>query len=185
MESPSVTGLLREAGRGDRRALDQLVPLVYETLRSLAHRALRHERGGHTLSTTALAHEAYLKLVGLEHIAWQDRSHFFAMAAQAMRRILVDYAVARKAQKRGGGAAAIALDDIPLATESQIEEVVRLNEALERLEAVAPHAVRVVECRVFTGMTIEETAAALSLSPASVKRHWSAARAWLNLELSR
>lgn len=183
-ESPSVTGLLREAGRGDRRALDQLVPLVYDTLRSLAHRALRHERPGHTLSTTALAHEAYLKLVGVEHIAWQDRSHFFAVAAQAMRRILVDYAVARKAKKRGGGAVPIDLDDIQLATDNQIEQVLVLNEALDRLESAAPHAVRVVECRVFTGMTIEETAAALDLSPATVKRHWSAARAWLNRELT-
>jgi len=176
--------LLREAGRGDRRAFDQLVPLVYETLRALAHRALRGERAGHTLSTTALAHEAYLKLVGVEQIAWQDRSHFFAMAARAMRRILVDYAVARNAQKRGGGVVAIELDAEALATENQIEDVLALNEALDRLESVAPHAVRVVECRVFTGMTIEETAAALELSPTTVKRHWSMARAWLNRELS-
>src|SRR6185503_16572077 len=113
-ESASVTSLLREAGRGDRQALDRLVPMVYDTLRGLAHRALRHERPGHTLNTTALAHEAYLKLIGLDHIAWQDRSHFFAMAARAMRHILVDYAVARKAQKRGGGAVAIELDDAAL-----------------------------------------------------------------------
>ena len=183
-ETPSVTELLREAGRGDRRALDRLVPLVYETLRGLAHRALRHERPGHTLSTTALAHEAYLKLVGLDRIAWEDRSHFFAMAARAMRHILVDYAVARKAQKRGGGVVPIELDDAALATENSIEEVLALNEALGRLEEAAPVAVRVVECRVFTGMTIEETAAALDLSAATVKRHWSMARAWLNRELT-
>ena len=126
-ESASVTSLLREAGRGDRQALDRLVPMVYDTLRRLAHRALRHERPGHTLNTTALAHEAYLKLIGLDHIAWQDRSHFFAMAARAMRHILVDYAVARKAQKRGGGAVAIELDDAALATESSIEEVLALE----------------------------------------------------------
>jgi RNA polymerase sigma factor (TIGR02999 family) len=183
-ESSSVTGLLREAGRGDRQALDQLVPLVYDTLRGLARQALRRERPGHTLSATALAHEAYLKLVGLDHIAWQDRSHFFAVASRAMRRILVNHAVARKAQKRGGGAVAIELDDIAVATESSIEDVLALNEALGRLESVAPHAVRVVECRVFTGMTIEETAAALDLSPATVKRHWSMARAWLHRELT-
>ena len=183
-DSPSVTGLLREAGRGDRQALDRLVPLIYDTLRGLAHRALRHERPGHTLSTTALAHEAYLKLIGLDHVAWEDRSHFFAMAARAMRHILVDYAVARKAQKRGGGAVAIELDDNALATENSIEEVLALNEALGRLDSVAPHAVRVVECRIFTGMTIEETAAALELSPATVKRHWNMARAWLHRELT-
>lgn len=182
-EPSSVTGLLHEAGRGDRRALNKLVPLVYETLRGLAHRALRSERPSHTLNTTALAHEAYIELIGLQQIAWQDRSHFFAMAARAMRRILVDYAVARNALKRGGGAVAIELDEIALASESRIEEVLALSEALDRLEAVAPQAVRVVECRVFTGMTIEETAAALDLSPATVKRHWSAARAWLNREL--
>ncbi len=183
-ESPTVTGLLRDAGRGDRRALDQVMPLVYETLRSLAHRALRRERPEHTLSTTALAHEAYLELVGVEDVVWQDRSHFFAIAARAMRRILVDYAVARNAQKRGGGAVVIELDDIALAIENHLEDVLALNEALGHLESVAPHAVRVVECRVFTGMTIEETAAALAMSPASVKRHWSLARAWLNRELS-
>ncbi len=183
-ESASVTSLLHEAGRGDPQALDRLVPMVYETLRSLAHRALRYERPGHTLNTTALAHEAYLELIGLDHIAWQDRSHFFAMAARAMRHILIDYAVARNAQKRGGGAVPIELDDSALATENSIEEVLALNEALGRLESVAPHAVQVVECRVFTGMTIEETAAALGLSPATVKRHWSMARAWLNRELS-
>jgi RNA polymerase sigma factor (TIGR02999 family) len=183
-ESATVTGLLREAGRGDRQALDRLVPLVYDTLRSLARRALRRERPGHTLSTTALAHEAYLKLVGMEEVKWQDRSHFFAMAARAMRRILIDYAVARKAEKRGGGAVAIELSDTVLATDNSIEEVLALNQALGRLESVAPHVVRVVECRVFAGMTIEETAVALGFSPATVKRHWSTARAWLNRELS-
>lgn len=183
-ESPSVTVLLRQASLGDRRAFDQLVPLVYDTLRALAHRALRHERRDHTLSTTALVHEAYLELIGLEAIAWQDRSHFFAMAARAMRRLLVDHAVARKAQKRGGGAAAVDFDESALMCENRLEEVLALDEALGRLDAVAPRAVRVVECRVFSGMTIEETAAALGVSPASVKRHWSAARAWLNRELS-
>jgi RNA polymerase sigma factor (TIGR02999 family) len=176
--------LLREAGRGDHSALDQLVPLVYDTLRSLAHKALRQERPGHTLNTTALVHEAYVELAGANGVAWQDRSHFFAMAARAMRRILVDYAVARKAQKRGGGAVAIGLDDGALAIDNQIEDVLALNEALGHLESIAPGAVRVVECRVFTGMTIEETAAALDLSPATVKRHWGAARAWLNRELA-
>jgi RNA polymerase sigma factor (TIGR02999 family) len=186
-EDLTVTGLLHEASRGDREALDRLVPRVYETLRGLAHRELRRERPGHTLSATALAHEAYIKLIGLERIEWRDRSHFFAMAARSMRRILVDYAVSRKAQKRGGGAVPVSLmnDDMPaLANESRLEELLAVDEALTRLEAAAPVVVRIVECRVFAGMTIDETAAVLELSPATVKRHWTTARAWLNRELS-
>jgi RNA polymerase sigma factor (TIGR02999 family) len=184
MESSDVTRLLRDASRGDRQALDEVVPLVYDTLRRLAHRALREERRGHTLSTTALAHEAFLELQNITRIEWQDRSHFFAVAARAMRRVLVDYAVRRNAQKRGGGVAAVDLETVVFGTDDRLEEMLALNEALARLEAVAPSVVRVVECRVFVGMTIDETADALRLSPATVKRHWSAGRAWLNRELS-
>ena len=140
-----------------------------------------------TLSATALAHEAYIKLIGLERIEWRDRSHFFAMAARSMRRILVDYALGRKAQKRGGGAVPVALinDEMPaLATESRLEDLLAVDEALTRLEAAAPLVVRIVECRIFAGMTIDETAAVLELSPATVKRHWTTARAWLNRDLS-
>lgn len=183
-ESLTVTGLLRDASGGNREALDRLVPIVYETLRRLAHRALRKERNGHTLSTTALAHEAYLELVGLERIEWRDRSHFFAVAARAMRRILIDYAVGRKAQKRGGGVVPLDLDRVIVASDDRIAEMLELDEALGRLESVDALAARIVECRIFVGMTIEETAAALDVSPASVKRHWNAARAWLTRELS-
>jgi RNA polymerase sigma factor (TIGR02999 family) len=180
----SLTRLLHDASRGDRQAFDRLVPLVYDTLRRLAHRALRHERHNHTLSTTALAHEAYVELIGLERIAWRDRSHFFAMAARAMRRILIDYAVRRNAQKRGGGAVGIRLDEAMVGQDNNLDVLLAVGEALDRLESAAPRAARIVECRVFAGMSIEETASALELSPATVKREWNAARAWLNQWLS-
>lgn len=183
-DASSVTVLLHNLSRGDRAALDELVPLVYDTLRRLAHRALRRERGARTLGTTELAHEAFLKLVGLQRMSWQDRQHFFAVAAQAMRRILVDHAVARKAQKRGAGRRRIDLDEAVLVSDDRLEDVLMLDEAMGRLESWAPRAARVVECRVFVGMTIDETAEALGLAPATVKRHWSAARAWLTRELS-
>ena len=181
-----MTSLLRAIGHGDREAFDRLVPVVYRELRQLAHRALRRERPGHTLSTTALAHEAYLKLVTLDRIDWRDRSHFFAAAAGAMRRILVDYAVARRALKRGGGAVSRdGFDFTELAAlDERLDEMVTFNVALERLAAIDPRAVRVVECRVFMGMTNEETAAAAGVSPATVKRLWTTARAWLTRELS-
>jgi RNA polymerase sigma factor (TIGR02999 family) len=161
---------------------------VYDTLRRLAHRALRHERDGHTLNTTALAHEAYLELLGMQRMEWQNRSHFFAVAATAMRRVLVDYAVARKAAKRGGNLPHIALTHeaewrLP-GIDARLDDLVSLSDALDRLEVASPRAVKVVECRVMLGMTIEEAAAALELSPASVKRQWNVARAWLTRELS-
>jgi RNA polymerase sigma factor (TIGR02999 family) len=184
MTDSSVTGLLHDASRGDRQAFDRLVPLVYDTLRRLAHRALKHERRDHTLSPTALAHEAYVELVGLDRIAWQDRSHFFAMAARAMRRILIDYAVRRSARKRGGGGVAIPLDESVLAQQIDLDALLVVGEALDRLESHAPRAARIVECRVFAGMSIDETAMALDLSAATVKRDWNAARAWLNQELT-
>ena len=184
MGDSSVTALLQDAGRGDRQALDRLVPIVYDTLRRLAHRALKHERRDHTLSTTALAHEAYLELIGLERIAWQDRSHFFAMAARLMRRILIDYAVSRSAQKRGGGAVAVPLDEAVLSQQVDVDALLVVSEALDRLESLDPRAARIVECRVFAGMSIDETAMALDVSAATVKRDWNATRAWLNQELS-
>jgi RNA polymerase sigma-70 factor (ECF subfamily) len=182
-ELADVTALLHQARNGQREALDRLMPIVYATLRRLAAGALRSERRGHTLSPTALANEAYLKLVALERVEWNDRVHFFAVAAGAMRRILVNHANARNAQKRGGGAVAVDLDSVTLATDEALGDVLAINDALERLDAIAPDAVRVVECRVFMGMTIEETAQAMRLSPATVKRHWTAARAWLTRDL--
>jgi RNA polymerase sigma factor (TIGR02999 family) len=183
-EDPAVAALLADLSQGDRTALNRLLPLVYDTLRRLAHRALRGERRGHTLNTTALAHEAYVKLVGLERIQWQNRSHFFAIAALAMRRVLVDHAVSRTAQKRGGGITPVALDEGLLVSDDRLEEVLILDQALQRLESIDASVVRIVQCRIFVGMSIEETALALALSPATVKRHWQAARAWLTRELS-
>jgi RNA polymerase sigma-70 factor, ECF subfamily len=179
-----VSRLLSAWREGERAALDQLFPIVYRELRQIAHRQLRAERPAHTLSTTALVHEAYLKLVRLDHVQWKNRAQFFAIAARAMRRILVDYALSRKRQKRGGGEKLLDLDDVVVMIDSRADEMVALNQALERLEAIDPRQVRVIECRVFAGMSVEETAEALELSAATVKRDWSVARAWLNRELS-
>jgi RNA polymerase sigma factor (TIGR02999 family) len=165
--------------------MDDLLPLVYGELKRIAARQLRRERPDHTLSTTALVHEAWLELSQLDRITWQNRNHYLAVAAQAMRRVLIDHAVARRAQKRGGGKDLEALDDaVVLAVDGRGEELLDLDRALERLAALDQRQVRVVECRFFGGMSIEETAQALDLSPATVKREWALARAWLNRELS-
>jgi RNA polymerase sigma factor (TIGR02999 family) len=175
-----LTGILAAARGGDRAAMDALLPVIYGVLRRMAHRRLAAERVGHTLSTTGLVHEAYLKLVRLDRIGWQGRAHFLAVAARVMRNILVDYALARRAAKRGGGGEAVypvALEDAPAA------DVLTVHEALGRLEALDERQARVVECRFFAGMSVEETAEALGISPASVKRDWAVARAWLGREL--
>lgn len=178
-----VTALLRCA-HGDRReALDALVPIIYDTLRSIAQQQMAGERRGHTLTATALAHEAYARLVGLTRIEWRDRAHFFAAAAGAMRRVLIDYAAARNAHKRGSGAVAVELDLDGIVADDRLEDLLSVHDALTRLETVHNGAARVVECRVFAGMTIEETAAALAVSPATVKRHWELARVWLGMHL--
>ncbi len=189
MQSPGelpgeVTQLLQQLTRGDRDAVDQLFPLVYGELRGIAHQRLRNEPAGHTLNTGALVHEAYIKLVDQERADWQNRAHFFAVAARAMRRVLLDYAIARGAQKRGGGRGQVPLDDAMLVAEERSDELLALDEALQQLEHFDERQVRVVECRFFGGMSIEETAEALGISPATVKRDWTAARAWLNRELS-
>jgi RNA polymerase sigma factor (TIGR02999 family) len=178
-----VTALLRRAHVDRREALDALVPIVYDTLRRIARQQLAGERRGHTLTATALAHEAYTRLVGLTRIEWRDRAHFFAAAAGAMRRVLIDYAAARNAQKRGSGGEAVELDLDGIVADDRLDDLLTVNDALTRLEAVHAGAARVVECRVFAGMTIEETAAALDISPATVKRHWELARVWLGMHL--
>jgi RNA polymerase sigma factor (TIGR02999 family) len=178
-----VTRLLSELTGGNRQVLDGLMPAIYEQLRGIAHRALQREDAGHTLTTTALVHEAYLKLVRADTLSWKDRAHFFAICAQAMRRILVDYAVARKRQKRGAGRSQLAIDDVLVAAETRPDDLVELDEALQRLEALDARQARAVECRFFAGMNIEETALALDVSPATVKRDWALARAWLHREL--
>jgi RNA polymerase sigma factor (TIGR02999 family) len=178
-----VTALLVEARHGRREALDALVPLVYDALRRMARQQLSRERPGHTLQPTALAHEAYARLVGLERIEWRDRAHFFAAVSGAMRRVLVDHAVARKARKRGGGAVAVTIETGMLAADDRLDDVLVVDEALARLEREHPSGARIVECRIFAGMTVDETATALGISPATVKRHWEVARAWLIRDL--
>jgi RNA polymerase sigma-70 factor, ECF subfamily len=164
--------------------VDDLFPLFYDELRRLARRQRRGERRDLTLGTTGLLHEAYLRLSRLDRIEWGSRAQFFALAAQAMRRVLVTYAERRRAQKRGGGAHRLPLDEVVLMSEQQSEEVLALDEALGRLAAFSERQHRVVECRFFGGLSVEETAEALVLSPATVKRDWALARAWLNRELS-
>jgi RNA polymerase sigma factor (TIGR02999 family) len=164
--------------------LDQLLPLVYNELRKVASRKLRGERTGHTLCTTALVHEAWLELSKLTRIRWQSRSHVLSLAAQAMRRILIDYAVARGRHKRGGGHRVEPLEDDAIAVVTErAEELMALDDALNRLAAMNERHARIVECRFYGGMSVEETAEALDISPATVKRDWAVARAWLNREL--
>jgi RNA polymerase sigma-70 factor, ECF subfamily len=179
-----ITGLLSAWSGGDREALDRLVPHVYAELRLLARRELAREAAGHTLDSAALVHEAYLKLVDQGNVAWQNRAHFFAIAARTMRGILIDHARARRAQKRGGGRSPLPLEEATaLLTPEQAEELLALDEALVRLEAVDGTACRVVECRYFGGLTIEEASVALHLSVATTRRRWAFAKAWLRREL--
>jgi len=164
--------------------MEEIFPLVYDELRRMAARKLRDERTSHTLSATALVHEAWLELRKLNRIKWQNRSHYLAVAAQAMRRILIDYAVARRRQKRGGGQTPIHLeDDVWAVAETRGEDLLALDEALARLSALNQRQARIVECRFYGGMSVEETAETLDISPATVKREWATARAWLNREL--
>ena len=167
---------------GDR--LRELFETVYAELRRIAHRHLGGERVGHSLGTTGLVHEAYLELARLEHIEWPGRAYVLAAASQAMRRILIDYALARRTKKRGGGVAVVPLDDAVAMAVSRSDTLLALDEALDRLAALSPRSARVVECRFFGGMSIEETAEALAISPATVKREWGVARAYLNRELA-
>jgi RNA polymerase sigma factor (TIGR02999 family) len=175
--------LVSEIDRGGRAAVDQLFPLLYQELKTIARRQRRGERANHTLNTTDLVHEAYVKLLGLDRINWQGRAHFLAVAAQAIRRVLVDYAVATKAQKRGGQRQRVSLDDAMLREERPVEQLIAVDVQLSRLETLNPRLAQVVECRFFSGMSIEETAHALNSSPATVKRDWNLARAWLHREL--
>lgn len=179
-----MTQLLRAFSGGDEAALNDLVPLVYDSLRRVAQKQLRGERRDHTLSSTALVHEAYLELARLGDIEWEDRRHFFAAAAQTMRHILVDHAVRRNAQKRGGDRQRIPFDKVILSSEENLDDLLALNQALSRLEEFDERLVRIVECRYFAGLTIEDTARALDISEATVSRDWTRARAWLNRELT-
>lgn len=180
-----VTQVLLQMSGGDRAALDRLLPLIYEELRGIARRALRQERPDHTLTPTALVHEAFLKLVQIERVDWRGRAHFFGACAAEMRRILVSYARMRHASKRGGAAARmVTLEDIIVAAHTRPGEVLSLDEALTRLAALDARQAKIVEHRFFAGMTVDDTAEALGISPATVKREWALARAWLNRELA-
>jgi len=189
LDSVDITGLLKSWGRGDQRALEQLTPLVYAQLRTLARRCMRNERSGMTLQSTALVHEAYLRLVDVHDVDWHDRLHFFALSAQIMRRILIDAARARAASKRGGGDArvdhssAVDLDQIPTDDSSAAHLLCALDDALESLTQIDPRRVRVIELRFFGGLSVEETAEVLQVSPQTVMRDWRLARAWLAREL--
>ncbi len=178
-----VTGLLQAWGSGDAAALDQLVPIVYEELHRQAQRYLQHESPGHTLQTTALVHEAYLRLVDQRQARWQNRAQFFGVAAQLMRRILVDHARRHHAAKRGGSAIQVPFEEGAVAAAESEVDLVALDDALTRLATLDPQQARVVELRYFTGLGIEEAAEALGISPATVKREWAMARAWLRREL--
>ena len=178
----NITHLLKEWSDGDQSAFDELTPLVYEELRQQAARYLRRERAGHTLQTTALIHEAYLRLVDAKDVHWQSRAHFFAIAANLMRRILVDHARKRDAEKRGGTQILLTLNDVFAAQETDVD-LLAIDEALDRLAKIDAQQAQIVELRFFSGLTVEETAAALSISPKTVKRDWSVARAWLRREI--
>ena len=187
MPDPSpgaVTELLKKAGAGNQAAFDALFPIVYAELRRMAAREMRHEKQGRTLQTTALVHEAYLRLLKDASLSFESRAHFLGIAARAMREILIERARARVAQKRGGQAVRVTLDDLTVRTPSPSVDVLALDEALQRLARLDERHARVVELRYFGGLSVEETAAAMALSPATVKRAWTLARAWLFRELT-
>jgi RNA polymerase sigma factor (TIGR02999 family) len=184
VQSGNVTELLAAWGNGDAAALEQLMPLVYRELRRLANYHLAHERPHHTLDSAALVNEAYLKLIDQRNVNWQNRSHFFAIAARMMRRILVDYARARNVAKRGGGVSPVSLTDTQRTLGTRASDVVEIDEALDRLKAIDSRKSDVVELRFFGGLSIEETAAILKISPNTVMRDWVAAKAWLHRELT-
>jgi RNA polymerase sigma factor (TIGR02999 family) len=185
MDPGEVTLLLAEFKRGDKDALARLLPLIYAELRRLAGSYMRDERGGHTLQPTALVHEAYLRLVGQDWAEWKDRSHFIGVAARQMRRILVDYARQHNAGKRGGTPAKVDLDGLAGNFDAgKSDEILAVHESISRLEELDPQQAQIVELRYFGGLTVEETAETLGVSPRTVKRDWAVALAWLRAELS-
>jgi RNA polymerase sigma factor (TIGR02999 family) len=180
-----LTRLLVAWSNGDQAALDKLIPFVFEELRRLARRYMRRERPEHTLQTTALVNEAYLRLIDQRKVRWQNRAHFFAVAAQMMRRILIDHARNRRYVKRGGGGRLVSLDEAAVVSEERAAELLALDDALTALASIDTQQSRIVELRFFGGLTIEETAEVLAVSPATVKRDWNSAKAWLYREISR
>jgi RNA polymerase sigma-70 factor (ECF subfamily) len=180
---PDLTAFLSEWGRGNSNALNELLPLVYAELRRIAAGQLRRERVGHTLQPTALVHEVYLRLVDQRRVDWRDRAHFFGAAAQVMRRILVDHARRRRAGKRGDGLLTVSIDQAKEPSAPDAVPVLELDHALDRLAGLDEGLARVVELRAFGGLTIEETACVLGISPTTAKREWRTAKAWLTREL--
>lgn len=182
--SNNVTQMLHDWSKGDQKILDRLIPIVYEELRRQATRYLRRERPGHTLQTTALIHEAYIRLIDQKSVRWQNRAHFFAISAQLMRRILVDHARSRQAAKRGGSDIKLPLEEAMIVSQGREVNLVALDEALERLAVIDPQQSRVVELRFFSGLSVEETAEVLGVSPRTITRDWNVAKAWLRREIS-
>lgn len=180
----NVTQLLVGWGNGDKDALDKLLPIVYDELRRQAARYLRREQVGHTLQTTALIHEAYIRLVDQKKVQWQNRAHFFGIAAQLMRRILVDHARTKRRAKRGGSDIRVSFQDAMMVAKDPGVDIEALDEALERLAQIDEQQSKIVELRFFSGLTVEETAEVLGISPATVKRDWSMAKAWLHREIT-
>ena len=191
LSAHNLTGLLIEWRQGDRAALDRLTPLVYDEIRRIAHRYVQREREGHTLQTTALVNEAYLRLAGQQQINWQNRAHFFAVTAQVMRHILIDYARRRQFVKHGGEAQRISFDEVlatqeaTLMSKPRAAELLALDEALDELGKLDPRKGRVVELRYFGGLSLDETAEVLEVSPMTVRRDWRAAKAWLYKAVNR
>ncbi len=179
-----VTQLLKAWGTGDDKALDQLTPVVQQELHRLAHRCMSRERPGHTLQTTALVNEVYLRLVDVNAVEWQDRAHFFAISARMMRRILTDFARSRNYQKRGAGAVQVSFDEALIVTPEKDGDIMALDEALTEFAVLYPRQSQVVELRFFGGLEVKETAEALKISPETVKRDWRFAKAWLRRALS-
>ena len=177
--SPELTQLLADWAKGDRSALDRLFPLVHSELRRIAQRQMSQERPGHTLQATALVNEAYLKLAGQQGFDWQNRAHFFAVCAQVMRHILIDHARAHARDKRGGGLARVSLNDALVVAEDQAEHFIALDDALRVLERLDPQKGKIVEMRYFGGLSVEETAEVLNVSPRTVRREWQRAKVWL------
>jgi RNA polymerase sigma factor (TIGR02999 family) len=182
--SAEITGLLRAWSGGDQAALDRLVPAVYDELRRIARGYVLHERPGHTLQATALVNEAYLRLIEIQNVGWQDRAHFFAVGAQIMRRILVDRARAHARAKRGGAAAHVPLEELPEMGSWRARELIALDDALCGMAEIDPRKAKVIELRFFGGLSVEETAEVLKISQQSVMRDWKLGRAWLQRELA-
>jgi RNA polymerase sigma factor (TIGR02999 family) len=184
LSQQNITVLLEDCINGKKGAVDQLLPHVYNELRKISSKYLRDEYRNHTLQTTELVHEAYIKLIGDQNISWQNRAHFFGIAAQSMRQILVDHARKRKSLKRGEGKSNISIEDAFEVSEKTDDQIIALDEALKRLELLEERSSKIVELRYFSGLTIEETAEVLNISPATTKRDWNFAKAWLYREIA-